>query len=191
MACGHHRRKGTIKAGIEMVLCQVHDGIEEEWIEMMATDNFKFDIATNPGIGLAFTETEQRAVCQQFLLLPKYLEQTDTSLARQWNVSEGTIRRWRAGIEILIKGDSVLLNKWNVSGERLERLKAVIAKETRLNEEGEQATIIREPAVEDTEEARRQFWWKIRSDLLFDQHFDGTRYIGTHGFAREAFGKYV
>ena len=64
-----------------MVLCEVHDGTEEEWIEMMATDNFKFDVAKNPGIGLAFTETERRAACRQLLLLPKYLEQTNVSLA--------------------------------------------------------------------------------------------------------------
>ena len=78
----------------------------------------------------------------------------------QWNVSEGTIRRWRAEIEKLIKDDSVLLNEWNVSGGRLEWLKAVIAQETQLNEEGEQVTITRKPAVEDTEEARRQFWYR-------------------------------
>ena len=71
MACGHHRRKGAIKAEIEMVLCEVHDGREEEWIEMMATDNFKFDVAKNPGIGLAFTETERRAACRQLLAVAK------------------------------------------------------------------------------------------------------------------------
>ena len=63
----------------------------------------------------------------------------------QWNVSEGTIRRWCVEIEKPIIDDSVLLNDWNVSGGRLERLK----------EEGEQVTITRKPAVEDTEEARR------------------------------------
>ena len=61
------------------------------------------------------------------LLLPKYLEQTNVSLAGTWNVSEGTIRRWRAEIEKLIKEDSNLLTEWNVSAERLERLKAVIS----------------------------------------------------------------
>ena len=47
VASGHHRRKAAIQAEIEQVLCEVHDGTEEEWIEMMATDNFQFDVATD------------------------------------------------------------------------------------------------------------------------------------------------
>ena len=191
MACGHHRRKGAIKAEIEMVLCEVHDGREEEWIEMMATDNFQFDVASNPGIGLAFTETERRAACRQLLLLPKYLEQTNVSLAGTWNVSEGTIRRWRAEIEKLIKDDSALLTEWNVSTERLERLKGVIALKTRINAEGEAVTTVRKPAVEDIEETRRDFWWKIRSAVLFDRRSDGSTYLDAHGFVLDAFGKYI
>ena len=81
IACGHHRRKAAIAAGIDMIFAEVHDGTEEDWIEMMSLDNFQFDVASTPGIGLAFTEQERRAACFQLLLLPKYLRKTRTSLA--------------------------------------------------------------------------------------------------------------
>ena len=69
---------------------------------MMSLDNFQFDVASNPGIGLAFTEQERRAACFQLLLLPKYLRKTNVSLADLWKVGEGTVRRWRKQVESLI-----------------------------------------------------------------------------------------
>ena len=99
IACGHHRRKAAIAAGIDQIFAEVHDGTEEEWIEMMSLDNFQFDVASNPGIGLAFTEQERRAACFQMLLLPKYLRKTNVALANAWKVAEGTVRRWRKQAE--------------------------------------------------------------------------------------------
>ena len=48
MACGHHRRKAALAAEIDLIFAEVHDGTEEEWIEMMSLDNFQFDVASNP-----------------------------------------------------------------------------------------------------------------------------------------------
>ena len=46
VACGHHRRKAAIAAEIDLIFAEVHDGTEEDWIEMMSLDNFQFDAST-------------------------------------------------------------------------------------------------------------------------------------------------
>ncbi len=190
MACGHHRRKAAIAAGIDRIWAEVHDGTEEEWIEMMSLDNFKFDVKSNPGIGLAFTEQERRAACTQLLLLPKYLRKTSTSLAGLWKVSEGTVRRWRKQVESLIDEGAPELRQWNVSPERIEALKAVIADPHRENEEGETVTVRQKPK-EATAEERAGFWFTIKQSALFDERSDGSRYLDRNGFQLEAFRAYI
>lgn len=190
VACGHHRRKAAIAAGIDLIFAEVHDGTEEDWIEMMSLDNFQFDVASNPGIGLAFTEQERRAACFQLLLLPKYLRKTRTSLANLWKVSEGTVRRWCLKVESLIDEGSPELQKWNVSPERIDRLKAVIADPHRENEAGETVAIRQKPQ-EATAEERAQFWGNIRSSATFDQRSDGSRFLDRNGFQMEVFRAYI
>lgn len=190
MACGHHRRKAAIAAGIDMIFAEVHDGTEEEWIEMMSLDNFKFDVKSNPGIGLAFTEQERRAACFQLLLLPKYLRKTSVSLAGLWKVSEGTVRRWRKQVESLIDEGSADLEKWNVSPERVDRLKEVIADPHRENEEGETVAVRQKPK-EATAEERAALWFTIKQSLLFDTRSDGSHYLDRNGFQQEIFRAYI
>ena len=190
IACGHHRRKAAIAASIDMIFAEVHDGTEEDWIEMMSLDNFQFDVASNPGIGLAFTEQERRAACFQLLLLPKYLRKTNVALAGLWKVAEGTVRRWRAKVESLIDEGSPELQKWNVSPERIDRLKAVIADPVRENEDGETVAVRQKPQ-ETTAEERTEFWWNIRQSALFDERSDGSRFLGRNGFQMEAFNAYI
>ena len=190
VACGHHRRKAAIAAEIDMIFAEVHDGTEEDWIEMMSLDNFQFDVASTPGIGLAFTEQERRAACFQLLLLPKYLRKTSTSLANLWKVSEGTVRRWRLKVKSLIDEGSPELQKWNVSPERIDRLKAVIADPYRENEEGETVAIRQKPQ-EATAEERAQFWRNIRNSAIFDQRSDGSRFLDRNGFQMEVFRAYI
>ena len=146
VACGHHRRKAAIAAEIDLIFAEVHDGTEEEWIEMMSLDNFQFDVASNPGIGLAFTEQERRAACFQLLLLPKYLRKTNVSLAGLWKVGEGTVRRWRQQVESLIgEGSPKLEKEYNVSPARIESLRSVIADPYRENEEGDTVAVRQKP----------------------------------------------
>lgn len=190
IACGHHRRKAAIAAGIDMIFAEVHDGTEEDWIEMMSLDNFQFDVASNPGIGLAFTEQERRAACFQLLLLPKYMRKTNVALASLWKVAEGTVRRWRAKVESLIDEGSPELQKWNVSPERIDRLKAVITDPVRENEDGETVAVRQKPQ-EATAEERTEFWWNIRQSALFDERSDGSRFLGRNGFQMEAFNAYI
>ena len=191
MACGHHRRKAAIAAEIDLIFAEVHDGTEEEWIEMMSLDNFQFDVASNPGIGLAFTEQERRAACFQLLLLPKYLRKTNVSLAGSWKVGEGTVRRWRKQVESLIgEGSPKLETEWNVSPERIETLKAVIADPYRENEEGDTVAVRQEPK-ETTPEERAEFWFTIRRSGLFDERSDGSRFLDRNGFQMEALNAYI
>jgi len=191
VACGHHRRKAALAAEIDLIFAEVHDGTEEEWIEMMSLDNFQFDVASNPGIGLAFTEQERRAACFQLLLLPKYLRKTRTSLANAWKVSEGTVRRWCKEVESLIDEDSPdLTEKYNVSPARIESLKTVIADPYRENEEGDTVAVRQKPK-ETTPEERAEFWYTIRKSGLFDQRSDGSRFLDRHGFQMEAFNAYI
>ena len=190
IACGHHRRKAAIAADIDMVYAEVHDGTEEEWIEMMSLDNFQFDVAANPGIGLAFTAQERRAACFQLLLLPKYLRKTSVSLAKLWNVSEGTVRRWRKEVESLIDEGSPELQKWNVSPERIDKLKEVITDPLRENEEGETVAVRQKPK-RSTAKEREDLWSKIRNSAQFDQRSDGSRYLDRNGFQMEVFKSYI
>ena len=191
VACGHHRRKAAIAAEIDLIFAEVHDGTEEDWIEMMSLDNFQFDVASNPGIGLAFTEQERRAACFQLLLLPKYLRKTNVSLASLWKVGEGTVRRWRKQVESLIdEGSPDLTEKYNVSPERIESLRSVVADPYRENEEGNTVAVRRGPK-ETTPEERAEFWFTIRKSTLFDQRSDGSRFLDRHGFQMEAFNAYI
>ncbi len=191
VACGHHRRKAALAAEIDLIFAEVHDGTEEEWIEMMSLDNFQFDVASTPGIGLAFTEQERRAACFQLLLLPKYLRKTNVSLAGLWKVGEGTVRRWRKQVESLIGEASPKLEKeWNVSRERIESLRSVIADPYRENEEGDTVAVRQKPK-EATPAERSEFWYTIRKSGLFDQRSDGSRFLDRHGFQMEAFNAYI
>ena len=191
VACGHHRRKAAIAAEIDLIFAEVHDGTEEEWIEMMSLDNFQFDVASNPGIGLAFTEQERRAACFQLLLLPKYLRKTNVSLAGLWKVGEGTVRRWRQQVESLIgEGSPKLEKEYNVSPARIESLRSVIADPYRENEEGDTVAVRQKPK-KTTREERAEFWYTIRKSGLFDQRSDGSRFLDRHGFKMEAFNAYI
>lgn len=184
LACGHHRRKAAIEAGIGTVFCEIMDGGEDDWIETMSTDNFQFD-ASNPGIGLAFTETERRAACRQLLLIPKYLERTNVSLGNEWNVPESTVRRWRAEVEEIVMDDAQVLNKWRqfqVSADRRDRLAAVIESPTRVTDDGKKVTTARKQTPDD-EDTRRQFWRKVDGSYYMDIGADGKTFTERHGLA--------
>ena len=76
------------------------------------------------------------------------------------------MRRWRLKVESLIDEGSPELQKWNVSPERIDRLKAVIADPHRENEAGE-TVVVRQKPQEATAEERAEFWWNIRNSATF------------------------
>ena len=137
ISCGHHRHAAALQAGIAQVLVEIHDGTEEDWIETMAMDNFRFDVAENPEIGMAFTQKEKRAACTQLLLLPKFLKKTNTTLADLWHTANSNVRRWRKEVETLISEDHPNLRIWGIPQPRIQALQAIIAKRTRENSKGE------------------------------------------------------
>ena len=191
LACGHHRREAAILAGIGTVFCEVHTGTEDAWIEMMSTDNFKFDVSKG-GIGKAFTEIERRAACRQLLLLPKFLERTNVFLASEWNLPEPTVRRWRASITEKVLADADDLKDFHISEDRLSRLKAVINSPVRLNDEGEAVTTTRNKP-DDSPEARKILWNTIdkhawQGELYYRS--DGLSFVEAHGIDYRTFKHY-
>ena len=164
VACGVHRTFAAQKAEIEKIFATIHDGGEEAWVEMMHSDNFQFDPATNRDIGQPFTPKERRAACSQLLLLPKYLEQTNTALSEAWNTSESNIRRWKEEIAGLIETNSPMLRLWGISDGRVERLKTILASNARVNEKGE-VVQIRKPRTDASDDEKDIFFDKINEDF--------------------------
>ena len=162
-ACGAHRTHAALKAELSEVLIVIHEGGEEDWIEKMSLDNFKFDVAADSSIGQAFNKKEKRAACTQLLLLPKYFKMTNTALAEQWNTPEGNVRRWRKAVASLINEGSPQLQKFGVSPERLERLKEVLNSTVREDVDGKVVNV-RGKAREATDEEKSKLYWTIRSD---------------------------
>ena len=162
-ACGAHRTLAALKADIDAVLVVIYDGGEEDWIERMSLDNFKFDVVKDASIGQAFSQKEKRAACTQLLLLPKYLKMTNTALAESWNTPEANIRRWRGDVASLIGERSEELQNWGVSPKRLKRLKAVLNSTEREDADGN-VVKVRKKAREATEEEKSGLYRTIRSD---------------------------
>ena len=162
-ACGAHRTIAAMSAELDEVLCIIHDGGEEDWIETMSLDNFKFDVAADVSIGQSFTQKEKRAACTQLLLLPKYLEMTNTALAEAWKTSEGSIRGWRGQVASLIYEGSEKLQEYGISPARVGRLKAVLGKSARVNGDGEPVKV-RQKARQATAEEKSSLYRTIRSD---------------------------
>ena len=162
-ACGAHRTIAAMSAELDEVLCIIHDGGEEDWIETMSLDNFKFDVAADASIGQTFTQKEKRAACLQLLLLPRYMEKTNTALVKEWNTSEGSIRSWRQQVVSLINEGSPKLQEFGVPTERIQRLKAVLDTAERLNSNGEPVKI-RKKARQATAEEKSSLYRTIRGD---------------------------
>ena len=166
VACGVHRTFAAQKAELGKIFATVHDGGEEAWVEMMHSDNFQFDPATNRDIGQPFTPKERRAACTQLLLLPKYMEQTNTALAELWNTGESNIRRWKQEVDDLVNlnHNAAQLRLWGISDGRIERLKTVLTSNKRTNGKGETVQV-RKPRADASEDEKENFFDQIRQDL--------------------------
>lgn len=160
-ACGAHRTLAAMEAKIPEVLAIIHDGSEEDWIETMSLDNFKFDVVANSSLGQTFTQKEKRAACYQLLLLPKYLKMTNVALADAWNVQESTVRNWREKVVSQIcEGVDLPF----VSADRLAQLKAVIESPEREDAEGNTVKVRSRKSPEEIQTEKRDFMMDIRED---------------------------
>ena len=180
-ACGAHRTRAALKADIDAVLVVIYDGGEEDWIERMSLDNFKFDVVKDASIGQAFSQKEKRAACTQLLLLPKYLKMTNTALAEAWNTSEANIRRWRGEVASLIGERSEELQNWGVSPKRLKRLEAVLNSTEREDADGN-VVKVRQKAREATEEEKSTFWRSIQKDAGDSWNADDDTFLKQNDF---------
>lgn len=189
VACGVHRTFAAQKAELDKIFANIHDGGEEAWVEMMHSDNFQFDPATNRDIGQPFTPKERRAACTQLLLLPKYMEQTNTALAELWKTSESNIRRWKQEVDNLVNlnTNAAQLRVWGISDGRIERLRTVLASSKRTNSKGETIEV-RKPRADASDDEKEAFFEKIRQDLY--EIRDSDRGIGID-FDWEAVKRYA
>ena len=99
-------------------------------------------------------------------------------IANLLNTTERNFHRWAER------------EKWNVSSERIETLRSVIADPYRENEEGDTVAVRQKPK-EPTREERAEFWFTIRKSGLFDQRSDGSRFLDRNGFQWESFMAYI
>ena len=166
VACGVHRTLASQSAELDKVFVNIHEGGEEAWIEMMHTDNFQFDPAENRHIGQPFTPKERRAACTQLLMLPKYLELTNTALTELWNTSEANIRRWRKEVSALIECPDKI-KEFGISDGRIKRLKEIMGSNERVNASGE-TVAVRKPREDAVLDDKRRLFEKIYADFPED-----------------------
>ena len=162
-ACGAHRTLGAVNAKVERVLVHVHTGREEDFIEMMHLDNFKFDPAQHSGIGQPFTQKEKRAAVTQLLLLPKFFEATNAALSEMWRIPESSLRRWRSEVVELLEMNSPKLSLWGISDGRLTRLRELAEKPERVDPDGK-IVKIRKPMAEATDAEKSGFYDQMEED---------------------------
>ena len=124
---GMHRTTAAQLAKIDEILCEVHTGDDDAFIEMMMTDNFEYDPAQNAELGQIFSQREKRNACKHLLFIPKFLRMTNSALAETWHTSEVNIRRWRKEVASSIdEGITVVLRDKGVSLDRLPELQEIL-----------------------------------------------------------------
>ena len=100
------------------------------------------------------------------------------------------MRRWRKQVESLIDEGAPELRQWNVSPERIDRLKEVIAGPMRENEDDETVAVRQKPK-ETTPEKRAEFWLTIKQSAPFDARSDASHYLDRNSFQLETFRAYI
>lgn len=105
-ACGMHRLTAAKNVGLVQVYADVRSGDMDEFIEVMHTDNFRFDPSLDSSLGQLFNKAEKAAACKSLLMIPKYAKLTNVALADLWHTSEGNIRRWRDEVQELLSEDA-------------------------------------------------------------------------------------
>lgn len=174
---GMHRISAAQIAKIDSVLCEVYSVSDDEFIEMMMTDNFGYDPTQNSELGQIFSRTEKRKACTRMLYLPKYFKITDTALAEQWHTAPSNVARWRKEvIESLNQPDPSpnseggaptfpeTLARVGITPERLQELK--VLHESHEREDGAGNTVqVRKQRTDASEKEKDTFFEDIRKDF--------------------------
>ena len=183
---GMHRTTAAQLAKIDEILCEVHTGDDDAFIEMMMTDNFEYDPARNSELGQIFSKTEKRKACQRLLYIPKFLRMTNRALAEEWHTNEANIRRWRKEVAASFDAprndgqaaDFVpeTLRRVGITAERLQELKEI--NDSREREDVKGNTVQIRPAPKEmSDDEKSEFWSQIRNDA--GRHNDG--WLKEHG----------
>lgn len=174
---GMHRTTSAQLAKLDQILCEVHTGEDDAFIETMMTDNFEYDPAQNSEIGQVFSQREKRNACKRLLFIPKFLKMTNSALSETWHTSEGNIRRWRKEVASSIdEGVSVKLRGLGVSPERLPELQDILSSRNREDADGN-IVPIRAAPKEMSDDDKDEYWTQIRKDAGW--HNDG--WLKKHG----------
>lgn len=174
---GMHRTTAAQLAQVEQVLCEVHTGDDDAFIEMMMTDNFEYDPAQNSELGQIFTQREKRKACQRLLYIPKFLRMTNSALAEAWHTNEANIRRWRkevvASFDVQAASSNdeggaptfpETLSRVGITPDRLTELKDI--HDSREREDANGNTVaIRKPRADASENDKSDFFEQIEMDL--------------------------
>ena len=174
---GMHRTTAAQLAEIDQILCEVHTGDDDAFIEMMMTDNFEYDPARNSELGQVFSQREKRKACQRLLYIPKFLRMTNSALADAWHTNEANIRRWRK--EVVASFDvpeassndeggaptfPETLRRVGITPDRLQELKAI--NDSREREDADGNTVkVRKPRPDASEDDKENFFETIRKDF--------------------------
>ena len=174
---GMHRTSAAQLAKIDEILCEVHTGDDDAFIEMMMTDNFEYDPARNSELGQIFTQREKRKACQRLLYIPKFLRMTNSALAEEWHTNEANIRRWRKEIvtsfdvtEASSNGEGgaptfpETLSRVGITSERLQELRDINDSRERENADGNTVQV-RKPRRDASDDEKSNFFEEIEMDL--------------------------
>ena len=174
---GMHRTTAAQLAKVDQILCEVHTGDDDAFIEMMMTDNFEYDPARNSELGQIFSQREKRKACQRLLYIPKFLRMTNSALADAWHTNEANIRRWRK--EIVASFDipeassndeggaptfPETLSRVGITPERLKELKDIHDSREREDADGN-VVPVRKPRPDASEADKKDFFAAIERDL--------------------------
>ena len=173
-AAGFHRMTAAINLQLEKVYVEIKEGTFEEYLEVLHTDNFKFDPDQNPELGQVWKKAQKRTACKQLLCLPKFFKLADIVLSQLWHVSASNIKRWR--MEVLSSfddGSLHLLAPFPVSSETIDAIKQIADSGEREMADGTTVTIRPKAQVSTFE-----YYWALqkkvqdRDDLDWELHIE-------------------
>lgn len=180
---GMHRTTAAQLAKVEQILCEIHTGDDDAFIEMMMTDNFEYDPAQNSELGQIFSQREKRKACKRLLYIPKFLKMTNSALADAWHTNEANVRRWRKEVASSFNEEGAVtdvvpetLRRAGVTVDRLRELKEI--NDSREREDADGNTVqVRTAPKEMTDDEKDEYWTRIRKDAGW--HNDG--WLKAHG----------
>ena len=178
---GMHRTTAAQIAKIDQILCEVHTGDDDAFIEMMMTDNFEYDPARNSELGQTFSQREKRKACTRLLYMPKFFKMTNTALSEAWHTGTTNIRRWRKDVlDALEKaspnGEGVApdgggeptfpetLARVGITPVHLNELRELNASREREDADGNTVKV-RKPRPDASEDDKENFFETIRKDF--------------------------